>query len=370
IMCATTNSKSSKPAADFNSDFPRLLLEWYRSSQRRLPWRGSRDPYAVWVAEIMLQQTRVETVIPYFERWMAQFPSLAHLAQASQQQVLTAWEGLGYYSRARNLHRAAKMVVEQFGGSLPDTPQGLLRLPGIGRYTAGAIASIAFGRDEIALDGNLRRVIARLFDVSLPARSPQGEQRIAGLLRAHLPSGLAGDYNQALMDLGATLCTPRRPRCAECPLAELCRARALGAQEQRPLLPRRLPLPRITVAAAVIQRDGRVLITRRPSNGLLGGMWEFPGGKQEDGESLADCLRREIREELGVDIAIGSPLGVYQHAYSHFKVTLHAFACALLEGEPQALQVDALEWAHPRQLSAYPMGKIDRQIAARFAGAG
>lgn len=369
-MCATTRSKSSKPAADFNSDFPHRLLEWYRRSQRRLPWRGSRNPYAIWVAEIMLQQTRVETVIPYFERWMAQFPSLAHLAQASEQQVLTAWEGLGYYSRARNLHRAAKMVVEQFGGSLPDTLEGLMRLPGIGRYTAGAIAAIAFGQDEIALDGNLRRVISRLFDVALPARSSQGERRIAGLLRAHLPVGQAEDFNQALMDLGATLCTPRRPRCAECPLSDICRARALGIQEQRPLLPRRAPVPHITVAAAVIQRGSQVLITRRPSNGLLGGLWEFPGGKQEAGETLPDCLLREIREELGVEIAVGSPLGVYQHAYSHFKVTLHAFTCHLLEGEPQALQVDALEWAHPRQLSAYPMGKIDRQIAERLADAG
>jgi A/G-specific adenine glycosylase len=311
----------------------------------------------------MLQQTRVETVIPYFERWMSRFPTLEALAQADQQEVLAAWEGLGYYSRARNLQRAAQVVVTEHGGRLPADAQELRRLPGIGRYTAAAIASIAFGADEAALDGNIRRVLARLFDMSEPARRPPGERILWELARQHLPPGRAGDYNQALMDLGATICLPRQPRCPDCPLKEDCRAYQLGVQEQRPVLPARPALPHYTVTAAVIRRDGRLLITRRPANGLLGGLWEFPGGKLQDGESLSDCLRREIREELGVDIEVGNALGIYSHAYTHFSVTLHAFACSLLSGEPRPMHASDLRWTVPAELLGYPMGKLDRQIS-------
>ncbi|GAP09043.1 A/G-specific DNA-adenine glycosylase [Bellilinea caldifistulae] len=363
-MSAITGTKSSKPAAGSSSELAERLLIWYRNYRRVLPWRGTNDPYAVWVSEIMLQQTRVETVIPYYRRWMEQFPTLQHLAQAEEQQVLKAWEGLGYYSRARSLHRAARLVVEKYQGQIPASTKELMRLPGVGRYTAAAVASIAFGQDEPALDGNLRRVAARLFNVSLPARSPEGEAQILAHLRAHLPPGQAGNFNQALMDLGAMICTPRKPACGDCPLAEWCQSRRLGVQEERPVLTRRAAPPLITVTAAVIWRDGKVLLTRRPANGLLGGLWEFPGGKQEDGETLVECLRREIREELGVEIEIGEPLGVYRHAYTHFKVTLHAFISRLRHGEPQPHQADDMAWAALEELSRFPMGKIDRQIAA------
>lgn len=338
------------------------LLDWYACHARDLPWRGHSDPYAVWVAEIMLQQTQVDTVIPYFQRWMARFPTLRALAEASQQEVLAAWEGLGYYSRARSLHRAARLVVAEYGGELPREVTALRKLPGIGRYTAGAIASIAFGLDEAALDGNVRRVLARLFDVTEPARSPAGERRLWELAAAHLPRGRAGDYNQALMDLGATLCTPRHPDCPRCPLAAICQARARGVQHQRPVTIPKAPLPHLTVTAAVIQRDGRVLLAQRPPNGLLGGLWEFPGGKVENGESLPACLQREIREELGVEIAVEQPLGVYRHAYTHFRVTLHAFCCRIVAGEPLPLQVADLRWLPLDGLADYPMGKLDRLI--------
>ncbi|GIV63052.1 MAG: A/G-specific adenine glycosylase [Bellilinea sp.] len=365
-MSAITGTKSSKPAADSSSELAARLLDWYRHNQRMLPWRGTTDPYAVWVSEIMLQQTRVETVIPYYRRWMEQFPTLLHLARADEQQVLKAWEGMGYYSRARSLHSAAQLVVEKHQGRIPASMAELMRLPGIGRYTAAAIASIAFGQDEPALDGNLRRVAARLFNISLPARSPEGESQILAHLRAHLPPGRAGDFNQALMDLGATICTPRKPACQRCPLADLCQAKRLGVQEERPVLTRRAATPLITVTAAVIWRDGKVLLTRRPAKGLLGGMWEFPGGKQEAGETLPECLRREIREELGVEIEVGEPAGVYRHAYSHFKVKLHAFTCRVVNGEPLPHQADGMAWAAPEELSRFPMGKIDRQIAANL----
>ncbi len=344
------------------------LLSWYQRNQRRLPWRGHPDPYAVWVSEIMLQQTRVETVLGYFSRWMERFPSLADLAQADLQDVLAAWEGLGYYSRARSLHRAARMVMNDYQGELPQTVEALIKLPGVGRYTAAAVASLAFHQDEAALDGNIRRVLARIFNVDIPARSPEGEKRLWGLAAEHLPPGQAGDYNQAWMDLGALICTPRQPACGLCPLAEHCQARLLGVQEQRPVLPIRQVVPHYTVTAAVIARHGRVLIARRPENGLLGGLWEFPGGKAHDGESLSACLKREICEELGAEISVGEPFGIYRHAFTHFKITLHAFQCALVEGEPQPLAASDLNWVKPADLDQYPMGKVDRQISLRLQG--
>ena len=350
-----------------SAELAAALLSWYERHARSLPWRGHPDPYAVWVSEIMLQQTRVETVIPYFLRWMERFPSLEALAAASEQDVLAVWEGLGYYSRARNLHRAAQVVMEQHAGELPHTRAALERLPGIGRYTAGAIASIAFGQDEPALDANIRRVLARVFDVSLPARSPQGEARLWELARQVLPPGRAGDFNQALMDLGSAICTPHNPACLLCPIQGFCRAYQLGIQEQRPVLEEKAPVPHYTVTAAIIHRGGQVLLARRPSSGLLGGMWEFPGGKLEPGETLAQGLAREIQEELGAAVAVGEAFGIYHHGYTHFKVSLHAFFCSLVDGEPRALHASEIIWAEPEALAAYPMGKIDRQIARRLA---
>jgi A/G-specific adenine glycosylase len=346
------------------------LLAWYQQYARELPWRGHPEPYAVWISEIMLQQTRVETVVPYFIRWMERFPTIPVLAKASQQDVLAAWEGLGYYSRARNLHRAAQIIVRDYSGELPGDPITLRKLPGIGRYTAGAIASIAFGLDEPVLDGNVRRVLARLFNVDEPAKSPAGEKRLWELAAAQLPPGQAGEFNQALMDLGATLCTPREPACARCPLAATCLAFILGIQEQRPVIAAKPPLPHYTVTAGIIEHREQILITQRPQQGLLGGLWEFPGGKQMPGEDLTACLQREIREELGVEIVVGSAFGTYRHAYTHFRITLHAFRCQLADGlQPQALQVNDLRWIGPVELADYPMGKIDRQIATQFIAA-
>lgn len=345
-------------------EFPTLLLNWYSQHARQLPWRKDPEPYSVWVSEIMLQQTRVEAVIPYFERWVERFPSLAALANAPLQSVLVMWEGLGYYSRARNLHRAAHIVMTELNGQIPGDPVELARLPGIGRYTAGAIASIAFGIDAPALDGNIRRVLARVFDVSEPARSSAGEKRLWELAQAYLPAGKAGAYNQAMMDLGALVCTPRSPVCSNCPLAEICLANRKGLQKQRPVQTPRLRTPHYTVTAAVICREGKLLIAQRPADGLLGGLWEFPGGKLQPGESLVDCLKREICEELGSEIEVRHLLGSYRHAYTHFKVTLHAFHCRLTNGDlPRPIEAQALRWVNLEGLHDFPMGKIDRQIA-------
>ncbi len=350
-----------------SSPLARRLLTWYAAHARPLPWRGHPDPYAVWVSEVMLQQTQVATVAPYFARWMARFPTVAALAAADEQEVLALWEGLGYYRRARALHRAAQEVVARYGGRLPADPARLQDLPGIGRYTAHAIASLAFGRDVPALDGNAKRVFARVFGVEEAVDTAAGEKRLWALAAEHLPQGQAAAYNQALMDLGATVCTPRAPRCASCPLRDLCRARRTGNPEAYPKKRRRAAVPHYTVVAAVIARQGLVLIAQRPPDGLLGNLWEFPGGKVENGETLEAALRREIREELAVEIAVGQAVGVYRHAYTHFKVTLHAFHARLRVGEPQPRQVQALRWVPPAALADFPMGKIDRQIAQALA---
>ena len=344
------------------------LLQWYHESARDLPWRSFLTPYRTWISEIMLQQTQVDTVIPYFERWMTRFPDVAALAEADEQDVLNLWEGLGYYSRARNLHKAARIIHEELDDRLPDTPEALEKLPGIGPYTAAAIASIAFGRDVATVDGNIRRVFSRLYDLTEPLRSPESERRIWALAGENLPRGQASAFNQALMDLGATLCTPKKPDCPRCPIQADCQAWALGVQEQRPVKPPRKKTPHLTVTAAVIRRDGLVLLSKRPAGGLLGGLWEFPGGTKEDSDpDLPACLRREIQEELGVQVAVGEPFGIYNHAYTHFKITLHAFLCNLVNGaEPQPVDSDGLVWVRLAELEDFPMGKVDRLIANRL----
>ncbi|MBI5842843.1 MAG: A/G-specific adenine glycosylase [Chloroflexi bacterium] len=343
---------------------PRLssrLLTWYRQNKRTLPWRDHPDPYAVWVSEIMLQQTRVETVIPYFERWMRLFPTINDLAKASEHDVLNAWEGLGYYSRARNLHKAARIVAEKYSGELPRNLDNLRALPGIGRYTVGAIASMAFGMDAPTLDGNLRRVFARLFDVTEPADSPAGEKILWSLAAEHLPKGQAGDYNQALMDLGATICLPRNPRCLICPLMKMCKARENGTQEARPVLKPKKEIPHHVHAAGVIvgQIDNLscVLLAKRPSKGLLGGMWEFPNGRV-DGDP-ARGLVNALKTGYGLKVQKKEALGVVQHTYTHFKITVHAFHCE----SPSIPKEKDLKWVRIAELEDYPMGKIDRQIA-------
>jgi len=339
------------------------LLIWYRAHRRDLPWRHTRDPYAVWVSEVMLQQTRVEAVRPYYLRWMRRFPSIARLADSRPDQVLAVWEGLGYYRRALQLRRAAQAVRNDHAGRLPGTAAELRDLPGVGPYTAAAVAALAFGEDEIALDGNLRRVLARLLNLPVDPRSPAGEARVLRFARRHLPRGRAAAFNQALMDLGSEVCIPRRPRCDVCPLRRVCRARLRGVQDSRPVRPRRRRSPRRIATAGVIRQNGRVLIGRRPEGRLLGGLWEFPGGKCWRSETAGTCLRRELREELGIEVEVGAPVGIFCHSYTHFQVSMHAFECRIRRGRPRAREHTALRWVTPGRLASYPMGRVARRIA-------
>ena len=340
------------------------LLNWYAQNARSLPWRINPHPYHVWISEIMLQQTKVETVIPYFNRWIERFPNISSLAKANQSEVLQVWEGLGYYARARNIHRAAQIIVNLYNGELPQDPKILKSLPGIGAYTANAIASIAYQENVVTLDGNIMRVIARLTALNLPVKSKIAQQKIHDFANDILPNGKAGQFNQALMELGALICTPRKPDCIHCPLINECQAYREGLQEQIPLKTPKNPIPHITVTAGVIWQDNRVLIAQRPQKGLLAGLWEFPGGKVEKDETLQGCLLRELHEELDLPVNVEKKIGVFHHAYTHFKVTLHAFYCLPFPGHsPRPQNHQALYWADPSELANFPMGKIDRNIA-------
>jgi len=346
-------------------EFGQRLLEWYEQERRKLPWRDTHDPYAVWVAEIMLQQTRSEAVIPYYERFLARFPTLRSLAEAPLADVLKTWEGLGYYARARNLHTAAQYIVREMQGQIPASPEALLRLPGIGQYTAAAIASIAFGQDSIALDGNLRRVLCRIFAIDDDPGRPNTQRHLLELARRMLPTGRAGELNQALMDLGAGVCLPAHPRCLICPLMNLCQSQQEGIQEALPIRATRTQRPHRDVTAGVIwNHDRQFLVTQRPLDAMLGGLWEFPGGKRRPGEELAACLCREITEELAIEIEIGRLLCTIDHGYTHFHMTLFAFECHWLEGVPQCLGCTDWHWVTLADVDRFPFPVADQKIIA------
>jgi A/G-specific adenine glycosylase len=342
------------------------LLSWYDVHRRDLPWRAApgeaADPYAVWLSEVMLQQTRVETVRPYFARWLERFPNVEALADAPLDDVLKAWEGLGYYSRARNFHRAIQTVRDQHGGIVPDHPEGFRALPGVGRYTAGAVMSIAFGREEPLVDGNVRRVFARWMDDPAPCEDALWE--MAGdLVRGERP----GDVNQAVMELGATVCVPRTPRCGECPVREFCAAYAAGTQAERPAKKKARAIPHEDTAVPVIERDGHVILVRRPVHVRLGGMWAFPAVIRAEGESLSAAVERAARECLRMHVRAGEPVGVVEHVFTHVRATYHAVRCAVLSGEPDPAGYDAAVWVPWDRVSEYALPVAQRRIAALAA---
>jgi A/G-specific adenine glycosylase len=352
----------------------RRLVAWHQQQARDLPWRhappGARDPYRVWISEIMLQQTRVETVIDYYRRWLARFPSVEALAEAELQSVLKQWEGLGYYARARNLHRAAQQIVQEHGGRLPDERAALLNLPGIGEYTVGAILSLAFNQPQPILDGNVKRVLSRVADIDRPIDETATLKELWRLARQVVeaaPPGSAGACNEAIMELGATICTPDNPRCLICPINAQCLAAARGTQTQRPVMAPRKRMPHIDVAAGVIWQGeplaSPLLIAQRLPTKMLGGLWEFPGGKLEPTDAdLPACLRREISEELGIAIEVGEPLITLNHAFTHFRMTLHAFHARHTGGEPQAIGCADWRWVGIDELAQFPFPVTDQKI--------
>jgi A/G-specific adenine glycosylase len=341
----------------------RTLLDWYDRHRRPLPWRDNTDPYRVLVSEVMLQQTRAETVGPYFERWTTRFPTVEALAESDQEEVLGLWSGLGYYSRARNLHRTAMIVADQHDGRIPDTVEALRELPGVGEYTAGAVASIAFGRCEPAVDGNVRRVLSRLFDLEAPR--PSELRELAAKL---VPSDRPGDFNQALMELGARVCRPRSPDCQGCPLQALCLSHARGTVDLRPAPRPRTSIPTYTIGTAVIvSANDQTLFTRRPDNGLLGGMWEYPGLQVNEGEESRAAAGRVTAELFG-DVVLESwpdrgELTEITHTFSHRRHHYHAFGFRI-DGEPVP-DLSSGNWTEARWCSTEGSAELPLPAAQR-----
>lgn len=368
--------------------FSQRLLHWYSRNGRDLPWRRTRDPYRIWVSEVMLQQTRVETVIPYYRNFLKQFPTLKSLAMAPRSQVMKTWEGMGYYSRVRNLHEAAKRLSggnsrqhseaansrqhSEHRGKVPDTNEELIRLPGIGRTTAGAILSFAYRRDFPILDGNVKRVLSRVFRIEKDPVDPKAQKELWKLSESLIPMKKGYLFNQAIMELGATVCLPKNPSCPNCCLSRICLAKRYNLQSALPMKATRNPLPHYDIAAGIIwkrmHRQGclwhneKILITLRPEKGLLGGLWEFPGGKKEKGESLEECLKREVREELGIQVKVKEPFMSVKHAYTHYKITLHTFHCEYLTGKPTPLRFEDWRWVSLKDLSCYAFPSANRKI--------
>lgn len=347
------------------------LLPWFTRHQRQMPWRSNRTAYRVWISELMLQQTRVDTVRPYFQAWMKRFPSLRALAAAPLQDVLKQWEGLGYYARARNAHRAATFLVQERGGRFPRTSSALRELPGIGPYTAAAIASLAFGEPVAVLDGNVMRVLSRLVACPDDIGSSTTRRAMQAWADQLLIEEQPGACNEAWMELGATICLPRNPDCSGCPLRACCRARAEGDPEQYPKKEKAAAVPHRHVGAGIIvRRDGHILIAQRREDAMLGGMWEFPGGGQEPGESLSRCVARELREELGIQVRVGPRLLTVRHAFSHFTMDLHAYWVRIHSGRPRPLQCADLAWVRPSQIAKYPLPRADQRILKKLLQAG
>ena len=338
------------------------LLSWFHQHKRDLPWRRTINPYHIWVSEIMLQQTRVETVIPYYQKFLKEFPTIKDLAKAPLNKVLKLWEGLGYYARARNLHKAAQFVLKKNQGKMPKSFEEVSSLSGIGRYTAGAICSIAYGEKVQVLDGNVIRVLTRLYAIQEDPRKTEINQKLWQLATELLPAKNPGDMNQALMELGATVCTPRNPTCLICPVEGFCEARKQGLIDSIPLRKEKKKLPHYNISAGVIWKEKKILIGQRPHQGLLGGLWEFPGGKQEKGETLQECLKREIKEELDIDIKVEDFILKVNHAYSHFAITLHVFHCRYQKGKPKKIGCADFKLVTPKQLRNYAFPAANQPV--------
>ncbi|MCD6577651.1 MAG: A/G-specific adenine glycosylase [Anaerolineaceae bacterium] len=341
----------------------RKLLLWYQLNAREFPWRGLKDPYLIWISEVMLQQTQAEAVIPYFQHWINRFPKVQSVACASEDDILKMWEGLGYYSRARNIKKAAVIICNQLEGVIPDTVSELKNLPGVGNYIAGAIASMAYGVNEPALDSNGIRVISRLFDFHGMVSKMGNKRILEEYLRDLISNGSAGDFNQAVMDLGSMICVPVNPSCIKCPIKKECLAFSRNTQAELPVVKKRAPKLHFDVVAAIIKKDNKVLIDKRPADGLLGGMWEFPGGKIESKEDHPEALRRELREELGIQVNLKDSFGAYNHACTHFTVTVYTYFVEIVSGNPKALEAEKIRWAEINALQDFPMGKVDRNIS-------
>lgn len=327
------------------------LLPWFHENRRDLPWRTDRDPYKVWVSEIMLQQTQVDTVIPYYNRFIAKFPTLQALAEATDEEVLKLWEGLGYYSRVRNLHSAVREVSREYGGVVPDEKEEISRLKGVGPYTAGAILSLAYGKPEPAVDGNVMRVITRLFAMEDDITKSATRAKIENIVQQLIPADEPGAFNEALMELGALICKPRDPACEHCPVVDQCMAREAGVHEQLPVKKKNKPVRPVSLVCGVVMKEDRVLVRRRPAQGLLAGMWEFPTSENTDVSSLLSEQRIEWE----------SRVGTVTHVFSHVKWIVNVYKGNINSDEQDSLP-QHYHWVEPKALANYTFPKVFHKV--------
>ncbi|UCH24043.1 MAG: A/G-specific adenine glycosylase [Deltaproteobacteria bacterium] len=337
-------------------------MQWYQKHHRKLPWRQTKDPYGIWVSEVMLQQTQVNTVLPYYREFLEHFPDLKSLAAADLQTVLKVWEGLGYYARARNLHRAARVVAEAFDGIIPANWQDFRKLPGVGDYIAAAVLSIAFNQPYAVIDGNVKRVLARLRRIESPVNKSSSYKIFRDAADKLLDPENPATFNQAIMELGAVVCTPNNPKCACCPLQRDCLAYRTSMVEGYPKKLKAAPLPLYHIAVGVVAKNNQVLITQRKPEGLLGGLWEFPGGRIERDEDPETACIREIKEEVNLIVKIDSYVTRVKHAYTHFKIVLDVFCCRYIRGKVKLNGPVDHRWIRLNQIDKFPFPKANHKF--------
>ena len=359
-----------KPLHEHTQDFRDALLAWFKDYQRDMPWRRTDDPYRIWVSEVMLQQTQVKKVVDYYERFIERFPDVQHLAVAPLQDVLKVWEGLGYYARARNLHKAAQVIVEELDGKIPVDYATFRELPGVGDYSAAAVQSIAFNVPYAAVDGNIKRVLARLFLMETPINDAKSakffQQRADELLDRSAP----GFFNQAMMELGATVCRPQSPTCLICPVNMFCEAFRTARQDEFPYRRETKPVPEHHLAVGVIYRDNAVLLTQRQLDGLLGGLWEFPGGRLAEGETAEAACVRHIADVVNLSVTNVRSLTRVRHAYTHFKIVVDVFQCDYRAGEVVLKGPRDAKWIEIAALQDYPLPRVTHKFLEKLIGGG
>ncbi len=340
------------------------LLSWFAENQRDLPWRRTYDPYQIWISEIMLQQTQMDRVTIFFIRWMKEFPDLPTLANASEHKVLKCWEGLGYYSRARNILKAAKLLITNHQGKIPDSRKLLQSLPGIGPYTAGAIASISFNRDVPVVDANIERIFSRLFNIDLIPGSPEAKREYWQKAEDLLPKGESRNFNQALMELGALVCRPKQPNCSVCPVAAHCLALQYDLIPERPIPKKSTKTIPINMATGVLLHKGLIFIQQRLADDVWGALWEFPGGRMEEGETAEETVIREYLEETELVVRVDSKITTTIHHYTRYKVTLHCFLVSLEQSnsDPVLHAAQEFHWLPFEQVDQYAFPAGHRKL--------
>lgn len=346
------------------AQFQDPLLDWFKKNQRDLPWRKTYDPYQVWISEIMLQQTQMDRGVDYFHRWMKKYPDVHRLHNASEQELFKSWEGLGYYSRVRNIRKCAKILVQKYNGCLPKTVGELQKLPGIGPYTAGAISSIGYNKTVPVVDGNIGRIFARYFNIEEQLKLPKVKKYLWQLAEELVPERKAREFNQALMELGALVCTPRKPNCDSCPIHKECFGYRFDAAHARPVKGDKVVIVPIYMATGVLVHDGRVFIQQRLDKDIWGGLWEFPGGSIERDETPEETVVREYEEETGLKVKLEEKITITTHHYTRYKVTLHGYFCRLRRNNklPELTSAQDFRWVEPKELDMYGFPSGHRKL--------